>query len=271
MKYDFKELAFIIHLRVDVPERLRNLEVVLEYYNKTCKNLEFIIVNDDAKPESKLKYFYDKYKNIKVLFLKNNSYHNKSLSLNSAFKETSRKIIIAHDTDVIIDPKHILEGADNILNGKSDHVYPYNGLFCTVKDNLVQKFKNSLDVNTFLSNKPTSKNLINCYENNYIFINSTESCGGCVMYSSDIYKKVNGYNPKFIGWGYEDDEMASRVKKFNAMTSRVSDKDAIAWHMPHPNSIRGNNPYIDQNHKLVTYTQSATLEELQKYIKEWKL
>ena len=29
MKYDFKDLAFIIHFRVDVPERLRNLQIVL--------------------------------------------------------------------------------------------------------------------------------------------------------------------------------------------------------------------------------------------------
>ena len=136
MKYDFKDLAFIIHFRVDVPERLRNLELVLEYYYNTCKNLEFIIVNDDSKPESKLKEIHNKYKNIKILFLKNNSFHNKSLAFNSAYKETSRKIIIAHDTDVIIDPKFILEGADKILKGDADFVYPYNGLFCWVKENL---------------------------------------------------------------------------------------------------------------------------------------
>ena len=86
MKYDFKDLAFIIHFRVDVPERLRNLQIVLDYYYDKCKNLEFIIVNDDAQPEKILKEIHKKYENIKILFYKNKSYHNKSLSFNSAFK-----------------------------------------------------------------------------------------------------------------------------------------------------------------------------------------
>ena len=271
MKYDFKDLAFIIHFRVDVPERLRNLELVLEYYYNTCKNLEFIIVNDDSKPESKLKEIHNKYKNIKILFLKNNSFHNKSLAFNSAYKETSRKIIIAHDTDVIIDPKFILEGADKILKGDADFVYPYNGLFCWVKENLVSKFKSNLDINTFLDKKPSTENRVNLFQDSNIIVASTESRGGCAMYSSKIYKTINGYNPNFIGWGYEDDEVFTRIEKFETVIERVLNDDAIAWHMPHPNSMRENNPHCQKNNEICTYVSKLTLEELKEYIKGWKI
>jgi len=271
MKYDFKDLAFIIHFRVDVPERLRNLQIVLDYYYDKCKNLEFIIVNDDAQPEKILKEIHKKYENIKILFYKNKSYHNKSLSFNSAFKQTDRKVIIAHDTDVIIDPEHILNGADKILKENVDHVYPYNGLFIWVKENLVTEFKNNLNIKTFVDKIPTKENIVNLYQNNYITVASTESCGGCAMYSSKIFKKINGYNPNFIGWGYEDDEINERVKKFKGKTERVSDDSAIAWHMPHPKSIREDNPHCKRNDDICTYVRSLNYEEIKDYIKGWKI
>lgn len=271
MKYDLKDISFLIHLRVDIPERLNNLKLVLEYYNSTCKNLEFIIVNDDKEPESELSILNKKYEFIKFLFLKNSSIYKRTLSFNKAFKHTKRKVVIAGDTDVIIDPKFILEGANKIINNEADHIFPYNGLFCNVKYSLVRKFKTNLDINTFLDKKPEPKQRYNNFENGYLTVLSPESKGGCVMYSSELYKQINGYNPNFVGWGYEDDEIGYRVEKFNGRTDRIFNDDAIAWHLPHPNTVRNEHPYYETNHSICTYVGERSLEELKKYIKTWTM
>ena len=69
MKYNFKDISFLIHIRVDIPERLRNLELVMKYYHTHCDNVEFIIVNDDAIVEPKLKELNEKYPNSKFMFI----------------------------------------------------------------------------------------------------------------------------------------------------------------------------------------------------------
>tara|TARA_R100001480_G_scaffold138255_1_gene135334 strand:- start:66 stop:881 length:816 start_codon:yes stop_codon:yes gene_type:complete len=271
MKYDFKDISFLIHLRVDIPERLRNLKLVLDYYDSLCSNLEFIIVNDDNEPEPELEDLSKKYKFTKFLFLKNASIYKRTLSFNKAFKQTKRNIVIAGDTDVIIDPKFIIQGANKIINNEADHIFPYNGLFCNVKLPLVEKFKDSLDVNVFLDKKPQKQNRYNNYQDNFIHVASPESKGGCIMYSSELYKRINGYNPNFVGWGYEDDEIGYRIEKFKGITSRVYDDDAIAWHLPHPNTVRNEHPYYDTNHSICSYVGEQSLEILKEYIKTWEI
>jgi len=271
MIYDFKDISFLIHLRVDIPERLRNLKIVLDYYNSTCYNLEFIIVNDDKEPEQELEDLNKKYKFAKFLFLKNNSIYKRTLSFNKAFKETKRKIIIAGDTDVIIDPKFILQGANKIINKEADRIFPYNGLFCNVSNFLIEEFIDSLEVNVFLGKKPEKQNRYNNYQDSFIQVVSPESKGGCVMYSSELYKRINGYNPNFVGWGYEDDEIGFRIEKFKGITSRIYDDDAIAWHLPHPNTIRNEHPYYETNHSICEYVNNQKLEIIKEYIKTWEM
>ena len=61
MKHDLSNICYMIHVRVDIPERLRNLEIVMEYYHQTCTDVQFVIVNDDKQPDQRLRRLYEKY------------------------------------------------------------------------------------------------------------------------------------------------------------------------------------------------------------------
>ncbi len=63
--------------------------------------------------------------------------------------------------------------------------------------------------------------------------------GGCNgMWRDDIIA-VNGFNEDFTSWGYEDNELATRLY-FHGINRRHIKHGAIAWHQWHPTSSRHN-------------------------------
>ena len=271
-RYNLENISFAIHIRIDIPERLQNLETVLDYYHSTCDNCEFVIINDDKEPDSRLRSIYDKYKKNNIfLFLQNDDIYRRPLSFNKAFCNSTRPLMIAGDTDVIIHPRYLVKAGNMILGGECNHIYPYNGLFTHVKEHIRDKFKANFDFDILSSVKPIHENRYPYYENEDILVAHHQSRGGCIMYESQMFKDINGYNPKFRGWGYEDDEIFNRLIKLGYKSSRVLDDDAVAWHLPHPDTVRDDHPYYEDNRLLSNFVDYATPEQLKKYIKTWKL
>lgn len=271
-KYDFKNISFIIHVRIDIPERLLNLTTVLDFYHSQCKNCQFIVINDDKEPDVRLRDLYDKYKeNSKFLFLENSDIYRRPMSFNKGFTNTDRPCMIAGDTDVIIHPKYIKKAEEIIISGKAQHVYPYNGLFIHIKEHIRDSFKENYDFNKLLSLKPSEHNRYPYYETQDILVAHTASRGGCIMYESKMYKDINGYNPEFRGWGYEDDEINCRINKLGYKMDRVYDDDAIAWHLPHPNTVREQHPYYENNNRLSELTGQLTPHQIRELITTWKM
>lgn len=271
MNINLENISFIIHLRIDVAERLRNLRLLLSYYNKFCKNTEFIIVNDDAEPDKQLSILHKEFANVKFLFLKNNDVYHRTHCFNQAFKQTTRPIVVAGDTDVIIHPKYIKEAEEIIIAGEYNHVYPYNGLFCWVKEPVIKKFMHEFDISVFELVAPPDHLKYPNYENENILVAHTHSRGGCIMYSSDLYRNINGYNPGFRGWGFEDDEINHRISMLGGRTHRLMDKGAIAWHLTHPNTIRDNHIYYNNNKRICDYVGTLNEQQLREYITTWQM
>lgn len=265
----------MIHVRVDIPERLRNLQLVMDYYYNQCINVQFIVINDDKHPDEQLRPLASKYGATSTFsFLKNDGIYRRTLSFNRAFKQTNRPIVIAGDTDIIIHPSHIQEAENKIISGEYDHMYPYNGLFCWAKEPLVKKFKETFDIKKFEAHKPAKKDRVPYFENDNILVAHPNSRGGCIMYSSELYKKINGYNPNFIGWGYEDDEINHRISLLGKQTGRVENDNAIAWHLPHPNTVRDKHPFYEHNRQISIRAETMVKndkKELKNYITSWKL
>jgi len=271
-KYDFKNISFVIHIRIDIPERLLNLETVIDTYNHYCDNVEFIIINDDTVPDKKLKPLCNKYKDTaKFLFLENDGTYMRPLSFNRGFCNTDRPLMIAGDTDVLVHPKYIIAAADLITKDGYHHAYPYNGMFIQINEHIRDSFKSSYDFDSLLPLKPSQHNRYPYYKTDDILVAHCASHGGCIMYESKMYRDMKGYNPAFKGWGYEDDEINCRVSRLGYKTARVYDDDAIAWHLPHRNTVRDQHPFYENNKLLFEQTRSFTEEQLREYIKTWEL
>jgi len=280
--HNLKDISFLIHTRIDVQDRIDNLEIVMDYYHHNSENVEFIIVNDDSKPDKRLKFLHDRYgKTSKFLFQENDGMYHRTRAFNEAANNTDRPFIIAHDTDVIIHPEHLVEckkymEANPIIGG----IYPYNGLFLHPNDKHKQTIKEtkSIDflqetITKFLNGREFNKQLfIPNYTSDDWLVAHNNSKGGSNMYNHKNWNVFGGYNPNFVGWGSEDDEIFHRVTTMGFKFDRFDIPESIAWHLPHHNTVRDLEPYCTRNSKLCVNVQNniTTKQAMSEYIKTWK-
>ena len=157
----------------------------MDYYYANCDNVEFVIVNDDVKPDSRLKHLHKKYgQTSKFLFQQNDSEYHRTRAFNEASKNTNREFLIAGDTDVIVHPEHIIECV-TVMKGNDmvGGLYPYNGTFLHVKDKHKQTIKETNDIDFLTQFIPPKENQIPNYENDDILVAHINSRGGCNLFS----------------------------------------------------------------------------------------
>ena len=82
-----------------------------------------------------------------------------------------------------------------------------------------------------------------------------------------------GFNPNFVGWGYEDNEFPSRVHILGYSVVRINYSEALLFHLPHdpPAGPSNKNAENTPNQRECAMVESSTKEELQEYIKTWNV
>lgn len=273
MKTDLSNIGLMIHFRRDVDDRFRNLEMVVKFYRENSDNLQIAILNDDKELDKDFKRLCKQY-DCKGLFMENHDVYWRTKAFNEMSKILDVDFLIAGDTDVIVDPKFILEAKEMLeLIPNLGIVYPYSGMFIHLKQPMFEKFTVDQSLVDLLNKSQTLKPIPYDQDENFL-VAHPQSKGGMVMFYKDAFIYCNGYNPNFKGWGYEDDEILARFQKMGYEISRVVDKDAIAWHLPHENTIREKHPYYDNNRKhsdFVCGIADHQMDELRNYINSWTL
>lgn len=271
MKINLKEIGLMIHFRRDVDDRFRNLKMVVDFYRKNTEDLEIVIINDDSVLDKEIKQLCNEY-SCKGLFMENSDVYWRTKAFNEASKVLDCDYIIAGDTDVIVDPEFILQAKDTFeKNEKLGIVYPYNGMFIHLKQPMFEKFSEDQLLVDLLEKSQTLKPVPYDQDENFL-VAHPQSKGGMVMFRKKSFIECNGYNPNFRGWGYEDDEVLARFQKLGWGISRVQNKDAIAWHLPHENTIREQHKYYSNNRKHSDFVcGSNDMNALKSYIQSWTI
>lgn len=103
---------------------------------------------------------------------------------------------------------------------------------------------------------------------NYI-VGNTKAVGGCLVMPRRTFDNINGYNPFIIGWGYDDDEIISRLKILEIPIYKVG--SSMLYHLPHGESTadKSNHPHYKQNEAICQFVESLNKEQLKRYIKQW--
>jgi len=267
-KTDLQGLTFLFHVRIDTEERARNLQIINEYHSKNFTNYKNIYIEDDVKmnvPNLVQLTEKDTY-----VFSYNSDQWNKCASFNKGITLAKSELIAFHDLDAIISPEQFTDAINQLIEDKdAGLVYPYNGTFLCVNKQLKDEFANVLDSN-FFNNYWPERMQVN-YNNGNVLVGSLGSVGGCVIGRRDNVIKANGYNPNFKGWGYEDNEFPRRVHIFGFSVTKLSNPKHVLWHLPHDGpgaSLKAENPYYNYNHKIVSFIETSSKEEVIKYTKE---
>lgn len=243
-----KELTFIIPVRIESEDRLKNLEITLSYLNHHFDTNIFIYESDKIQKAD----FSKKYKNVTYFFNQDNDdFFHRTLFLNRMLNEVKTPIVVNYDADVILPAKTYIECYNLLLNNRHDLIYPYGHGSYQKKVNY-----NGRDI----INK--THDVIGLAQNDYE--ESMSICGHCQFFKTDIYKKGGMENENFISYGPEDSE---RMFRFSKMGYRVFWYTDYVYHLEHTRSQNSDNtnPHFQHNSDLYAQIRSFSLGDLLTY------
>lgn len=259
-------ISFIIHLRKDTDERAKNINIVIPYFKSLIHDCEFIFIEDDK--ESHFKYLQED--NIYYHF-KNEGTYNKCKSYNLGLKQSTRDIVCFLDIDCIISKESLYKVIEQIQ--KTDGIYiGYNGTCIYFEYSVKNKITTSDNLYEFLDSFIDKKNIYTMYKNEKYAVTNTAAVGGCLLGTRKIFDKINGFNPNFIGWGYEDNEIISRARILKVPVYCINTPKPYLFHLPHEISEgrdKSQHEFYSNNHREVAKIESMNIDQLKQYIKTW--
>lgn len=267
-----------IFFREDNKERVTNLLTIIQYY-ADCSNIaEVIVYYEVTDPESPIiNRLCDMNCNVIVSRGRADGW-NKSVGYNKCAALARTPILCFNDVDVVVDYEQIRITEEYLMQEPAAGlIYPFDGRFLCVDKELKKEFIS--DLHTI--NHEAALQLLQAYEprtakindrSRHVFVGHNNSPGGIVMCRRDNFIRFGGYNPNFIGWGYEDSEILSRVRILGFKCGRATNKPV--WHLDHTDensSKKETQKYHEKNRQECAAVESMTQQQLLEYINTWNI
>tara|TARA_B100000575_G_scaffold214425_1_gene175189 strand:+ start:56 stop:925 length:870 start_codon:yes stop_codon:yes gene_type:complete len=254
-RFDLDKTTFIIPLRIETEDRMRNIITTLIYLTRNFNTK--IIVKEVDKESIYLREVLPLLEQalepemlscINHIFEKNDEFtFHRTKILNDMLWMVDTPVVANYDSDIIL-PLESYINATNMITKEWIHpdakggkpvkvIYPYGyGDYqwqCHVGDNEVTNFINS--------------------GFNFEYFNGhmrqwDAKYGFCQFFDTEEYKRLGGENENFIAYGYEDDE---RHYRFNLLSS-VGRIHEYVFHLEHGRTKNSwfNNPHCEDNKKI---------------------
>ena len=262
MKHDLSQATFIIPIRIESPDRLRNVVTTLAFL---IENFDTNIIVKEVDKQSVfhrdalpiLENVLDKeniFTNFNYIFDKSDDplFHRQRI-LNEMVMEADTEIVVNYDCDVILPIDSYLSSYERIRNGVSDVVYPYG------QGNYQKQVEQSDDVvSNFLES------------GNYYHLDSaskvhTSDFGWAQFFKRSVYIEGGLENENFKAYAPEDKERYYRFTKMGYHVDRIA--DGWVYHLEHARGENSwfTNPHMQSNMDEWNKIQSMTREQLKDY------
>jgi hypothetical protein len=260
---DLSNATFIIPLRIESEDRMRNIITVLCFL---LGNFDTKIIIKEVDNSSvfvkevvpQIQEFLGRDSHITHIFEKSDDpvFYRMHI-LNEMLAMVKTDVVINYDCDVLMPVQTYVNAYESILNGTCDVVYPYgNGNYqkqVNVNDDIVSEFLNE-DFNFSILDKNSQV--------------SSSDFGWVQFFKRSSYFEGGMENENFRGSSPEDKE---RFFRFTTLGYNVGRIDNWIYHLEHsrgpnswPASIQGN-PYMEQNFELWNSLQQMNKEQLKEY------
>ena len=289
MKTNLKNVDFIVPLRIDTGDRLRNVilstSYLLHHFDCTVTIKE---VDSERRFETYalpvIKRLVDTT-NLNFIFEEetrtDDAFHRTKV-LNDMVMDSKCDIVVNYDTDLVL-PLDTYTKAVEMLQGEYDVVYPYRyGNHGERKVNLGFTIETQDDMDNFEKDEFVSRFIkeydSTCFDDRFFYYPSNQGEGwaeyGMVQFfNRKVY--MDGYleNEGFIAYAPEDIERHHRWQTLGYNIGRV---DNHAYHLEHQRTQNSwfHNPHMQNNNALWEYLKTLSKEQLieyyenQDYVKE---
>lgn len=266
---DLSDVTFIVPVRIDSHDRLRNVLMTSSYLLKNF-NCKVIIKSSDTSDN--LQHWIDLIKsqipnpdNLLYIFehTNDNVFHRTKI-LNDMILLSETDIVVNYDCDILLPINSYIESSRLINEEGYDLVYPFRfgsygasmiQLSNSLIDPVVSRFINEVDLTTLLP--------LSVYRQTFDGEGYAEY-GFCQFFKKESY--INGYfeNENFLAYGPEDVERYHRWYKLGYNIGRIDD---TVYHLEHARSENSwfTNPYLSHNSSLWDYIRSLDKNELINY------
>jgi predicted glycosyltransferase involved in capsule biosynthesis len=255
MLKDLTRTTFIIPVKIEHADRLRNAKTVLSFLDKHVQTNVFIFEISE-QGHSNLPFIKD-FKNLRIKYWIGSQpevFH-RTRYLNIMLDEVKTPVVVNYDIDVILDPENMLECQERILKREADVIYPYElgmGQVQVLESFNYSEFETcGFDLKMINESNQTNKH--------------QAECGHCIFFDTDTYRRLGGENENFVSYGPEDKE---RMYRFQKLGKRVEWREGqFVYHFEH---FRGNdswvtNPYFSANWLVFENIKKLDEAELSNY------
>jgi hypothetical protein len=241
------DATIIIPFGSDSPDRLRNLDFVVDYLRR---HFPARISIGESGPEPTIE---GRYAGADYTFVRNSSgsFHRTKI-LNQLLRKCSTRIVVNHDADVFFEARAYHEAYETIALGHADVVLPYGGRFLDVHPGYIDLLKRGVVALTNLPGVTMSEN----------------SVGGAVFFDRGVYIAGGMENEHFVAYTPEDLE---RIFRFATLGYRVRRITGTCYHLHHARTANSTfqNPYFNigvAEHARISRLSKA---ELAREIAQW--
>ena len=257
------DLSFIIPIKLESKDRLRNCITVLSYLLNKVPEANIFLKEVDvesnflqyALPEIKKNANVD---NLNHTFQQNpaNALFHRTKYINDLFMQTTTKVVWHYDIDVLFPEKTYTDTYSSINSEGFDFVYPFGcGVYQNAvryTDELYQEFVNS------------SYDLSILKDNSFRLASTV---GFSQVFNRDSYIKFGMMNENFISWGCEDCELYYRMNILNYKVGRIWQD---VYHLEHSRTFNShyNNPKFTDNNNLWQWFRRQEAPTVLKYYNE---
>lgn len=240
-------ISFIIAYKRDTEEREVNLAYCKKYYQRLIPDCEIIV-----KESSDSKF-------------------NKCRLYNKGALEAKHNVLCFLDSDVFVSESSIKKSIE--LADANNVIISYNGTAIYLSYKSKHTLTSDLTYQSMLNLLPENYTPSRLEKNEMFEVGNLRAVGGCLVMSKDCFKDVNGFNPNFINWGYEDNEIVTRCHKLKKNVILANTKEPFLFHLPHHDVEEDKSIHDSYNDNQLEYKKVCAMNynELQEYIKTWKL
>lgn len=285
---DLSNVTFIIPLRIDTDDRLRNIILSTSFLLNIFDCKVIVKESDEMKKFEMwalptIKSIADT-SNLTYQYEENHDDHfHRTRLLNEMVLDATTEIVVNYDSDIILPISSYVAAKEMLDDHESDVVYPYRFGAQGERKVVLNTIIEDVDDLAGLLNQPVVKEFVDTWspsklDQSYGYAPHAKGEGwaeyGMVQFfNRQVY--MDGYleNENFIAYAPEDVERHHRWKLFGYKIGRINNH---AYHLEHkrtPNSSY-NNPFMMKNNQLWEYLKGLTLDETieyyqnQQYVKE---
>jgi len=258
MRLDLSEATFIIPIRIESQDRLRNVITTTAFL---LENFDTNIIIKEVDSESifirdvipALKDFYDIDTHISHIFEKSDVplFHRQRV-LNEMLVETKTEIVVNYDCDVLLPLDSYHEAYQSILHHTHDVIYPYGqGMYqqqVEATDEIVSHFLQTGDFDYLEKHSKLH----------------TSDFGWVQFFNKKVYIEGGMENENFKAYAPEDKE---RFYRFTTLDYNVGRINNYVYHLEHSRGQNSwfNNPYMKSNMEEWEKIQKMNKEQLLEY------